>query len=117
MQLMNANLFTLDYNISLLILLRNDLISFNITSFLHKYTNTAKCREIITDKSRRTFFVDVCMCVHKYIEHLNQQQEGKKDEDAHIQTVEVDFSRRREQEPSFLRTFIRLIVLNYKRAR
>ena len=35
----------------------------------------------------------------------------------HIQTVAVKFSRRREQEPAILGTFIRLNMLDYKRAR
>ena len=34
---------------------------------------------------------------------------------AHIQTVALDFSRRREQEPSISRTFVRLNVLDYKK--
>ena len=38
-------------------------------------------------------------------------------ENAHIQTVAVDFSRMREQESSILRTFVRLNVLDYKKAR
>ena len=37
-------------------------------------------------------------------------------ENAHIQTVAVDFSRGREQESSISKTFIRLNVLNYKKA-
>ena len=38
-------------------------------------------------------------------------------ENAHIQTVAVDFSRKREQEPSISRTFERLNALDYKKAR
>ena len=38
-------------------------------------------------------------------------------EEAHIQTVAVDLSRRREQEPSILRTFVKLNVFDYKRVR
>ena len=38
-------------------------------------------------------------------------------ENAHIQAVAKEFSRRRERESSALRTFVRLFVLNYKRAR
>ena len=37
-------------------------------------------------------------------------------EKAHIQTAAEDFSRRREQEPSIPRTFVRLNVLDFKRA-
>ena len=37
-------------------------------------------------------------------------------ENAHIQMVAVDFPKRRKQEPSILRTFVSLNVLNYKRA-
>ena len=33
------------------------------------------------------------------------------------QVVAIEFSRRREHEPSALRTFVRLIVLDYKRTR
>ena len=36
-------------------------------------------------------------------------------ENAHLQTVAVDFSKRREQELSISRTFVRLNVLDYKR--
>ena len=38
-------------------------------------------------------------------------------ENAHIQTVTVDFSRRREQEPSISRTFVTLNVVDYKKVR
>ena len=38
-------------------------------------------------------------------------------ENAHIQTVAVDLSRRREQEPSIAKTFVGLNMLDYKRAR
>ena len=38
-------------------------------------------------------------------------------ENAHIQTVAADFSRRREQEPFISRMFVRLNVLNYKKAK
>ena len=38
-------------------------------------------------------------------------------ENAHIQTVAVDFSRRQEQEPYISRTFVRLNVLDYKKVR
>ena len=57
---------------------------------------------------------------NKYIEHLNQAQQalGKEMyENSHIQTVSTDLSRRREQKPSTSRTFVRLNVLDYKRAR
>ena len=36
-------------------------------------------------------------------------------ENAHIQTVAVDISRRSEEEPIISRTFVRLKVLDYKR--
>ena len=36
-------------------------------------------------------------------------------ENAHLQTVAVDFSKRREQELFISRTFVRLNVLDYKR--
>ena len=36
-------------------------------------------------------------------------------ENAHIPTVAVDFSRKREQELSILKTFVRLNVLDHKR--
>ena len=36
---------------------------------------------------------------------------------AHLQRVAVDFSRMREKELSISRTFVRLNVLNYKKAR
>ena len=54
---------------------------------------------------------------NKYIEHRSQQQQAwGKDmyEYAHIQTVAKDFSRRREQEISTSRTFVRLNALDYK---
>ena len=38
-------------------------------------------------------------------------------ENAHIQMVAVDLSRRLEQEPFISRKFVRLNVLDYKRAR
>ena len=38
-------------------------------------------------------------------------------ENEHIQTVEKDFSKRREHEVSISRTFVRLNVLDYKKAR
>ena len=37
-------------------------------------------------------------------------------QNAHIQTVAVDFSRRRKQEPFISGTFVKLNVLDYKRA-
>ena len=38
-------------------------------------------------------------------------------EDVQVQTVAADFSKRREQKPSILRTFYKLNVSNYKKAR
>ena len=37
-------------------------------------------------------------------------------ENAHVQAVAMEFSRRREREPFALRTFVRLFVLNSKKA-
>ena len=36
------------------------------------------------------------------------------DENAHLQTVVIDFSKRREYEPTISRTFVCLILLDYK---
>ena len=38
-------------------------------------------------------------------------------ENVNIQTVAVDFSRRREKEPFISRTFVRLNALDYKKKR
>ena len=38
-------------------------------------------------------------------------------ENAHIQAIAADFSRRREQEPFISRMFVRLNAFDYKRAR
>ena len=63
--------------------------------------------------------------VHKYIEHdpskpttISMREKGTdKYENANTQVVAIEFSRRREREPTTLRTFCRLQVCAHKRAK
>ena len=74
------------------------------------------------------------ICTNKYIEHvpskrtITSMREKGIDKYANAQTimcakctsnniVAIEFSRRREHEPSTLRTFVRLFLLDYKRAK
>ena len=100
---------------------------------LRKYTNnyTDKCRELIISKpptisvSQHTTSSVNKIHTNKYIEHdlskpitRSIRKKGTdKYENAHIQAVAIEFSRRREREHSTSRTFVRLKVLDYKRAR
>ena len=57
---------------------------------------------------------------NKYTEHLNQQQQAcgtDKYENAQAQAVVIEFSSRQVHEPFTLRTFLRLNVCVYKKAR
>ena len=62
---------------------------------------------------------------HKYIEHIpskptatSLREKGTdKYENAYIQAVATEFKRRREREPFTLRTFFKLKVCAYKKAR
>ena len=75
--------------------------------------------------SEHTIYTVNKIHTNKYIEHdpnkpiLTSMREKRTDkfENAHIQTVAIEFSRRRGQESSTSRVFFELIVLDYKRAR
>ena len=62
---------------------------------------------------------------NKFVTQVNQQQQCVREEDrqamwtkfANNNAVAVEFSRKREHQYFISRTFVRLIVLNYKRAR
>ena len=59
--------------------------------------------------------VQILVHAHKYIEHLsNNNKHEEMHENAYIQAVAINFYKRREEELSISRTFVRLNVLDYK---
>ena len=69
---------------------------------------------------RQVTNINKSLCVHKYIhtnkyiEHLNNNNKHKRNK--HIQTIAKDFSRSRESQTPISGTFVRLNVLDYKKA-
>ena len=88
---------------------------------IHKsHTNTYVDRTIykyerwITQVQHKRTTMCTQMHTNKYINTNNNKHGANMYKNAHLKTVAAEFSKRREQQPS--RTFVRLNMLDYKKA-